>query len=213
MDDYYSVLGVDKGASQDEIKKAFRTQAFKYHPDQHPDDPHAETQFKKVNEAYSILGDEQKRSQYDMGYGSSSQNGYNPYGQSPFGQNPFGQNPFGQENPYGQSEYYGQNAQNNQQNSGYNPFGESFNPFGSRTYYYRYKKPKSRRNYSYKTLIFEIIKNLMMIVFGVGFFFVFRGLILCWLISFMTVVSGVNGLTEAFRLLFAKIRKANKSKR
>lgn len=63
--DYYEVLGVDKGASDDDIKKAFRQQAKKYHPDLHPGDKEAEAKFKEVNEAYSILSDPDKKAKYD----------------------------------------------------------------------------------------------------------------------------------------------------
>jgi molecular chaperone DnaJ len=64
--DYYEVLGVKKDASQQEIKKAFRKLARKFHPDVNPGDKSAEQKFKEINEAYEILGDEQKRQQYDQ---------------------------------------------------------------------------------------------------------------------------------------------------
>ena len=63
--DYYEVLGLKKGASDDEIKKAFRQQAKKYHPDLNPDNPEAELKFKEVNEANEVLSDPQKRQKYD----------------------------------------------------------------------------------------------------------------------------------------------------
>lgn len=64
--DYYEVLGVDKAVNDDELKKAYRKAAKKYHPDLHPGDAEAEKNFKEVNEAYEILSDKEKRARYDQ---------------------------------------------------------------------------------------------------------------------------------------------------
>ena len=67
--DYYEVLGLAKGASEDDIKKAYRKLAMKYHPDRNPDDKSAEEKFKEASEAYEVLSDGQKRAAYDrMGH-------------------------------------------------------------------------------------------------------------------------------------------------
>ncbi len=68
--DYYKTLGVEKGASADDIKKAFRKLAVKYHPDRNPDNKAAEDKFKEINEAYAVLSDPEKKQQYDT-FGSS----------------------------------------------------------------------------------------------------------------------------------------------
>ncbi len=64
--DYYEVLGVNKDASEEEIKKSYRKLAMKYHPDRNPDNPKAEEQFKEAKEAYEMLSDDQKRAAYDQ---------------------------------------------------------------------------------------------------------------------------------------------------
>jgi len=68
--DYYQALGVSKDASLEEIKKAFRKLAVKYHPDKNPGDKEAEEKFKEINEAYAVLSDPEKKAQYDR-FGSS----------------------------------------------------------------------------------------------------------------------------------------------
>jgi len=72
--DYYDVLGVARGAALDEIKKAYRKLALKYHPDKNPGDPTAEEKFKEAAEAYGVLSDQEKRAQYDR-YGHAAVGG------------------------------------------------------------------------------------------------------------------------------------------
>ena len=78
--DYYEILGVGKSASDDEIKKAYRKLAIKYHPDKNPGDKEAEAKFKEVSEAYEVLSDKQKRARYDQfGHAGVGGNAGNPF--------------------------------------------------------------------------------------------------------------------------------------
>lgn len=84
-DDLYKVLGVSRKASDDEIKKAYRKLARRYHPDRNPDDPSAEEKFKEVQGAYDTLSDSEKRKEYDAGgafagFGGAGGGGANPFG-------------------------------------------------------------------------------------------------------------------------------------
>src|ERR1700731_3699891 len=76
--DYYEVLGVGKGASADEIKSAYRKLARQFHPDRNPGDKQAEGRFKEIQEAYDVVGDKEKRAQFDR-FGFAGPGG-NPFG-------------------------------------------------------------------------------------------------------------------------------------
>src|SRR5262245_11016642 len=93
--DYYAVLGVASTASQDEIKKAYRRLAKRYHPDANQNDPKAADRFKEISEAYQVVGDAEKRKQYDdmrrlgaFGFGGGASSGGQRQRPSPGGARP-----------------------------------------------------------------------------------------------------------------------------
>lgn len=104
--DYYKVLGVEKSASQDDIRKAFRKLAVKFHPDKNPGDKKAEERFKEINEANEVLSDPDKRKKYDQlgaNWKQYEQAGYQPGARGQQG------NPFGQYYEGDPSEFFGGN--------------------------------------------------------------------------------------------------------
>ena len=83
-EDYYRILGVEREASKDDLKKAYRKLALQYHPDRNPGDKEAERRFKDINEAYEVLRDDQKRAAYDrfghaaFEHGAAGDGGFGP---------------------------------------------------------------------------------------------------------------------------------------
>ncbi len=181
MEDLYSVLGVSKTASSDEIKRAYRVLAMKYHPDRNPGDTVAEEKFKSISSAYSILGDEQKRREYDMRSDYSYTTSQSSYNNS------------------GTGSYYDPFAQwaNN---------SDSYNTQFHRTYYTYTTSSDHNTNSNitkaeYFAMLIQkaIILMLCMFFFRFSFLFLPVGPLLC-LFGF---VKSITGISEALRGLLA----------
>ncbi|MGL4982216.1 MAG: DnaJ domain-containing protein [Treponemataceae bacterium] len=180
MGSLYDDLGISKTASSQEIKKAYRDAAFKYHPDQNQGNAVAEEKFKKISAAYSVLGDDLKRKQYDM-FGDTTN--------SPFG------------NSQGQS-------YNGNSNTGYDPFEEIFrrNARQGKKYSYTYYGPfshdtQTEKPYSKKDFFFLLVKSLFSV--GIAIFFSrFLFSLLGLMIIVPVFVNGVSGSIRALQGLF-----------
>lgn len=191
MDDLYAELGVSRDADAEQIKKAFRKLAIRYHPDKNPDDKTAEEKFKKINAAYSVLGDVTKRAQYDK-YGTSdyTQN----YGQSTYNQQSDGQQ-------YGQGSYETFNG---------NDFWEWVNSQRTennetRNYTYRKEQPQP---VSKKQAVSMLLRSVLYFLCGLFFiryslFILPFGPILC----IGAMVKGISGVIQSIiRLITPKTR-------
>ena len=191
MDNYYDILGVSRTATADEIKKAYRTLAFKYHPDRNQGNAEAEEKFKKISAAYDVLGDETKRRNYDLGYSTDSyssntyQNGQQYQRQYQYTY----QNPFGDDNFW---EWFGgarQNQNQQTQNSNYdhNDYSE---------YFTNKKQRPSRKRRDYWTMFFSnaIQTVVAFFMFRISYFIPF-GFIICVVV----LINGLKGVGEALR--------------
>ncbi len=183
MIDYYDTLNVSKTANDEEIKKSFRKLAMKYHPDKNPNDRIAEDKFKKVNEAYSVLSDPEKRRQYDLGgFAANSQYGYS------------------QQAYYGGT-YHANNTQNN-------PFGDNsfwediFSQYNQEYQKQQAKKKEEQNSFSKKEGIFLIIRGILSIIFGIVLIqsLVFLG-IFTLILTFSLITNGIRKIRMGYKIL------------
>lgn len=196
MKDYYEILGVEKSATDDEIKKAYRTLAFKYHPDRNPNNKEAEAKFKEVNSAYQVLGDEKKRADYDN-FGSA-QNSYSDYNSSYYGQGysyrrpnyNYEGNPFESEDTFW-SWFSGGNNYSSEHNENHYNWSSNNQPEG--------KKTKGQLFGMAIAGIFEAFLGVFLLrtlfIFPIG-----------PIIGIGLVSSGITGAVRAFRKLFNKTK-------
>ena len=199
MSNYYETLGVAKTATADEIKKAYRTLAFKYHPDRNPGNAEAEEKFKQISAAYDVLGDEAKRRQYDMGYStdsySSSQTAGNQQYQRQYQytySNPFGDDNFWEW--FNSAQFRSRNQQTQNTNNYYNQYD-----YSNRTS----NEPETKRDY-FSQLFLKALQTF------VGFtFFRFSWIIIPFgpIICIGVIVNGVSGVIKALKGLFRSSRK------
>lgn len=183
MKNYYEVLGISKTASADEIKKAYRNLAFKYHPDRNSGDKVAEEKFKEINEAYDVLSDEKKRADYDsFGTSNSRYSGTN--------------NSYNRNNDFTNEETF------------WNWFnGNTTNSYGNnntyRNYYYQSTNSYNKKeDYVSKKSLFKILLYKILQVF-VGLFLTN----VLWIIPFGfiicigIIINGVIGAGKALKAL------------
>lgn len=183
MTDYYKVLGVEKTATADEIKKAYRTLAFKYHPDRNPGDKQAEEKFKEISTAYDVLGDEAKRRNYDLG-------GYSFNDSANYQQQSQRQYQYTYENPFGNEEFwqwFGGAQQQNRQTQNQNE---------DRNFYYDNQNRYKRTRNDYWGLLFSKALQTFaaLFMFRISYFIPFG-----FLICLGVLVNGVRGIGEAIR--------------
>ena len=176
-ENYYDVLGVDKNASAEEIKKAYRAKAFKYHPDRNAGDKEAEDMFKKIGEAYSVLSDEKKKADYDR-FGSTTSS-YSSANNSAYG------------NTY--NTYGGGYTRND------DPFSDWFrnegSSYGSRNdgyHYYTWNTYSSTPKPSISGSLLSILLYLFLTIMGINLLWFFP-------IGLMMVIGGVSGIIRGVK--------------
>ena len=185
MEDLYQVLGVEKSASAEDIKKAYRNLAFKYHPDRNNGDTAAEEKFKKINQAYDVLGDESKRRQYDM-YGSTSysQSADGGNGSSYYGNYGYG---YGQPESPEEAKYSRQRSSNTAEKDS-----------GTHTYTYTYTKRKGSEKITRKEAFAMLLTGALQALAG---FAILRLIVLLFPLNILCLIWAVKGVTKAINSL------------
>lgn len=201
MEDLYAVLGVPKTASADEIKSAYRKLAMKYHPDRNPGDKVAEEKFKKISAAYNILGDEEKRRQYDN-FGTTDSSSYGGAGA--------GEDPWAafwrqaQQQAYQQEQYRRQHQNDPDYEDPWAGWGSSQDDYQNRTYY-TFKNPFATK----KDCLLYVLKKIITIIIaagliesGIAIYILFPfGVIICTGVIIFSVFGVIRGLRAFFSLL------------
>ena len=192
MSNYYEILGVSKNATADEIKKAYRTLAFKYHPDRNQGNAEAEEKFKQISAAYDVLGDEAKRRQYDMGYSTDSYGAARSQSQQYQRQYQYTySNPFGDENFW---EWFNgaQFRSRNQQTQNTNQYYNQYN------YSNRSSEPERKRDHL-SMLFLKVLQTFIGFTFlRFSWFIIPFGPIIC----IGVIVNGISGVFKSIKGLF-----------
>ncbi len=199
MSNYYDVLGVSKTATADEIKKAYRTLAFKYHPDRNPGNAAAEEKFKQISAAYDVLGDESKRRQYDMGYSSDSYSSNSTAGNQQYQRqyqytysNPFGDDNFWEW--FNNAQFRSRNQQTQNTNNYYNQY--DYSNTGR-------NEPETKRDY-FSLLFLKALQTFVGFTFFRFSWWIFPfGPIIC----IGVIVNGISGVIRSLKGLFSSSRK------
>ena len=196
MSNYYEILGVSKNATADEIKKAYRTLAFKYHPDRNQGNAEAEEKFKQISAAYDVLGDESKRRQYDMGYSTDSYGAASSQSQQYQRQYQYTySNPFGDENFW---EWFNgaQFRSRNQQTQNTNQYYNQYN------YSNRSSEPETKRDHL-SMLFLKVLQTFIGFTFlRFSWFIIPFGPIIC----IAVIINGVSGVIRSLKGLFKPSR-------
>ena len=186
MDDLYAVLGVSKNASADQIKKAYRDAAFKYHPDRNPGNAAAEEKFKKLSAAYSVLGDEKKRADYDR-FGSAD-----AYAQSTYNRSAYNGG-FNEDNPFG-FDFWSWYEQAQKEASSQN-----------RSSFYRYSYTEENDGQTHKKDVFAALLRHILSFGGGLLFFRYSIILLPFgpILCLAAVVNGFIGIVRSLKILFS----------
>lgn len=183
MKNYYEVLGISKTASADEIKKAYRNLAFKYHPDRNSGDKAAEEKFKEINEAYDVLSDEKKRADYDsFGTSNSRYSGTN--------------NSYNRNNDFTNEETFWNWFNGNTSNS-YGNNNTYRNYYYQSTNSYNKKEDYVSKKSLFKTLLYKILQVFVGLFLTNVLWIIPFGFIICIGI----IINGVIGAGKALKAL------------
>ena len=197
MSNYYDILGVSKTATADEIKKAYRTLAFKYHPDRNQGNAEAEEKFKQISAAYDVLGDETKRRQYDMGYSSDAYSRADSQTQQQYQR----QYQYTYSNPFGDENFWewfngAQFRSRNQQTQNTNDYNQYYYSNSERN------EPETKRD-NLSMLLIKVLQTMVgMMFFRYLWFIIPFGPLICGGV----IINGVSGIIKSLKGIFKPSR-------